>query len=194
MAIDVNGAQRFGLISDDQAKAVRLDKGTHALETIDYAHHEIHAGSHFFANILTSISSAASFSISIHTPNTTKWPHMMFEVGGIYGTKIELFETAILTSGTAMTAVNSNRNSATAATITCTSSPTVTTSGTLLLTDQYGFSTGSGPSGLAGSGNTRSDNEIILKQNTVYLLKVTAVGSDNTVPITLEWYEHTDKN
>ena len=37
-----------GLISNTEARTLRADAATHTLQTIDHAHHEIHAGSHFY--------------------------------------------------------------------------------------------------------------------------------------------------
>lgn len=34
--------------SDGTFKPVRLDSSTESLQTVDYSHHEIHSGSHFF--------------------------------------------------------------------------------------------------------------------------------------------------
>lgn len=37
----------YGKTSDDSYQAARLDKATHSIQTIDYAHHEVHDGRHF---------------------------------------------------------------------------------------------------------------------------------------------------
>ena len=61
---------------------VRLDAATRATQVIDYAHHEIHAGSHYTLSYAVADIGAATtptdiMSLSFTTPDTTKWLHMV---------------------------------------------------------------------------------------------------------------------
>ena len=53
-------------------------------------------------------------------------------------------------------------------------------------------------SGISGTGrlmggNTGRNNEIILKQNTLYCLRATATAA-SYINFSMQWYEHTDKH
>ena len=38
----------WGYFSDTETAEVRIDASTHSLQTVEYEHHEIHSGSHYF--------------------------------------------------------------------------------------------------------------------------------------------------
>lgn len=66
----------LGYISEEGVfQPTRLDKGTHSLMTVDYEHHEIHAGSHYFYSDSVELGSAATQVYMFTTPNTTKWSY-----------------------------------------------------------------------------------------------------------------------
>ena len=62
----------------DEAK----DIGTGAIVLIDYTHHEIHEGNHFMYTDSVELDSTETQDYLITTPNTTKWPHMFFNLDG----------------------------------------------------------------------------------------------------------------
>lgn len=104
-----------GLISDTVARTVRVDASTHALEIVDYEHHEIHAGSHFFIEDVQDIALNNVYDVQWTTPNTTQWAHFVFELNCESETEWYIYEgVTINTAGTALTPINNNRNSATA--------------------------------------------------------------------------------
>jgi len=184
----------FGLIrgfrsSDSTAQPIRLDRGTNTLQTIDYAHHEIHAGSHFFYTDSVELASAATQVYLITTPNTTKWPHLLFFFDGSAITQWQFYEGADRNGTTAQTVYNNDRNSLTAATTTVHKDVSGgTTDGSLIYQYKSGAAQGQARSG-SDVGNSE---EIILKQNTKYLLRVTSGTAANLTNVRLEWYEHTN--
>lgn len=179
---------------DDVVGPAELDNSTNTIQTIDYAHHEIHAGSHFksgFGSITQVLDIDDTVTLLFVTPNTTKWGHWTLTAQATAFAKIELFEgTTTSSNGTAVTRWNRNRNSATTSVITAFHTPTVTADGTKFSTKFIG---GTGFKSDIG-GETRGSSEIMLKQDTKYLIRGTALADNMSIQIGGDWYEHTDKN
>lgn len=180
--------------SDTSFQPLRLDKATNSLQTIDYAHHEIHAGSHFFIADVVDLSINNVFDMLFTTPNTTAWIHFTFHLDAESETDWYVYEGAVETvGGSAVTPLNNNRNSATASgatvkTHTNTSlananADTDVTAATLL---EHGIM-GAGRTG----GNDEREDELILKQNTIYCFRAVATAA-GYVDFVAQWYEHTD--
>lgn len=173
---------------DGEYHPLRLDPATNTLQTIDYPHHEIHAGSHFVYTDHVPLSSAETMEYLVTTPNTTRWAHMMFDLDGSAITQFELYEGATVSGSVAQTPGNNNRNSST--------TPGVTVhkaiSGSALGTRIHIYKGGSSSAQSRSGGQARNDTEIILKQNTKYVLKITSGSDNNLCNVRLEWYEHTD--
>jgi hypothetical protein len=179
-----------GLISDTEYRTARIDYSTHALETIDYVHHEIHAGSAFFYTDSVELGSAAAQDYLITTPDTTKWGHFTFSGTGNAITQVQLYEGSDRTGTSAQTVRNANRNSVTTATITVHKGTSGgTTDGTLIWQRKSGASSAQSRSGVEAT----HEGEIILKQNTKYLLRITSGTATNLTNLALSWYEHTTK-
>jgi hypothetical protein len=178
-------------IVDANERIATIDASTHALNGIDYEHHEIHAGSHFFYTDKATLAANASTSYVISTPNTTKWTHMTFAATGSAITTVDLYESIDLTGvGARQTIVNSNRNSATTSGMEIWDAIAPgTVGGTLIWSMSSGSATAQSRAGLSAE----RSNEIILKKNTRYLLRITSGTNDNLTNLQLEWYEHTDK-
>jgi len=193
-AILINGAQvtqMQGYINDTVLRTARVDSATHVIKTIEYEHSEIHDGDMFVcSNIVSSLGAGATHTVIINTPDTTKWVHAVFAIDAGNECTIAIYETVTtLTDGTALTAINRNRNSATTPTITAFHTPTnLSLAGaTLIYTRRFGETT-TGES-------TRGVHEFILKQGTKYAVQITnnATTADN-FGYYADWYEHTDKN
>ena len=169
-----------------------VDRITRTLQVIDYSHHEIHAGSHFMYTDHQVIANGASGDAYLITvPNSTKWPHMWFDLDGSAITDFLLYEGADRVGTTPQTVGNSNRNSDTAATMLVHKGTSGgTTDGTLLHRHKGGSATNQSRAGM----NTGNNEEIILKQNTKYLLRAISGTDANLVNIKLEWYEHANKS
>jgi hypothetical protein len=180
-----------GKISDTESRIVRVDKSTHSLQVIDYAHHEIHSGSHYFYDSHHDIAKAGVAEHIVITPDTTKWAHMVMSVESTAGQiLLEVFRGATVSAnGTLETAINRNGNYADASTTLIYETPTVTGDGTLIRSSVYG----TGKNSSTGGGD-RGSSETVLKQNTIYLLRITEQNIlATTVNINFDWYEHTDR-
>ena len=181
------------VIVNESGVGIGIDASTNALEFIDYAHHEIHSGSHYF---YASHHEMAKNTVNEHliiTPNTTKWAHLLIGFNSHGGqVHIELSEVATYSDiGTLETARNRNRNFADASTTFVYEDPTITLQGTVI----YSTIIGVDDKKVSIGGDVRGSNEIVLKQNCVYLFRITEQNTDATeVNIEFDWYEHTNKN
>lgn len=164
------------------------DNTTNSIKTIDYAHHEIHDGSAFTASYKADIANSANLDLLIVTPDSTKYAHFTYVIEVELETDGLLYEGVTATAGSAVAAYNRNRNSLTEPTVVITSTPTAITTGTTIIrSGHYG-------SGKTIGGNDRTVNELILKRNTKYLLRLTNVvtNASNYMSVRLNWYEHTN--
>jgi hypothetical protein len=190
----------------------RMDTITHTLQTIDYAHHEIHGGSAFHVgySVTTASSDDDVTAIAFKTPNTTKWLHIVATFTCSDPAEAIIAEGAFTISdrgdGTDKAVLNRNRNSSTTSTVlSWEDTPTagsVTTmnetewtavgiSGGTELEHVY-LAGGSGPQAVGGV--SRGTQEWMLKQNTDYVFYLQNTGANaNSHSISLDWYEHTNK-
>lgn len=166
------------------------DSTTESLRTVTSAHHHVHDGERFVVQEGI-VLNGASKDYLITTPNTTKWAHMTIDIEGGQDTSILLVEDTARTDGTAMAAINRNRNSATVAGITVAHTPGgVAGAPTTMFSCQFGIPTSGGGRG-GGGGTQQGRSEFVLKQNTKYLLTVTALSAnDNNICVSIDWYEH----
>ena len=158
---------------------------------IDYAHYKIHEGEHYFHMNFVDLSINAVRDIRITTGDNTKYSHFLFYLDAETETEWLFYENStIITPGTNMTLRNNNRNS------NKTSSMTIDYIDNGNLAGANADTTVSADDrllgGLLGSGKTggvqQRENEIILKPNTTYTLRLIA----NTAGFTdylFEWYE-----
>jgi hypothetical protein len=104
-----------------------IDSATRAINTIDYAHHEVHAGNDFFVSIVdTDLDDTQTLNILVVTPDTTKWGHFRYRIRSTLVTTFQIYEGSTTTNdGTGMTEFNADRNSATAATLAVYHTPTI---------------------------------------------------------------------
>lgn len=172
-------------VTDSAAKLIRLkDNGdsTYSISTADYANW-LTAGHQFVYSEIVDAADSAVRNILIKTPNTVLWSYLLVTVESSLEADYKLYETAVTTGdGTALTALNRNRNSATAATSVLTHTPTIAggSEGTLLVSRHW----------LSGKGTDDSERWL-LKQNTKYLIRVTnSTSSVNKTNIIVDWYEH----
>lgn len=167
-----------------------FDRSTYALNVIDYAHHEIHAGSFFTAGTVTDLASGGTIQIMITTPDTTKWLHVVGLVEVESESLVKWYENPTTPgAGAALPARNHNRNSSNTASgvVAGTVGVFSGTPGDLLF--QYAMGSGKGV-----GGEVREVNEWVLKQNEQYILEVVNNASGNSwTTISFAWYEHTNK-
>lgn len=164
--------------SDDQATGIQPN--------IDSSHHEIHGGDHYFFNTTSNLGSAATANYFIITPNTEKKIHMKWNFASLEDTHLVVRELADGTTSTAVSSYNSDRNSTNTAGLAIVPTASITTAGTLFWQDYI-------PADKFGSGGTRADNEIILKKNTWYNLRIISGAASNIVTTKLFWYEHVNR-
>jgi len=162
----------------------RLDPATRTLQTIDYAHHQIHAEDAYTSYWVVTHGAAESPNILMVTPDTNKWSHLIFQVISDDVLTVGLYETPSYSGGSPMTPYNRNRNSSKTAGLTVTkASASSNGKGTLIWTFKAG----------ANKTVTTSESarfEFILKQNEKYLLEGVGANADN-LTFLLDWYELT---
>jgi len=191
-------------------KHPRIDSSTRATTTIDYAHHEIHAGDSFFVSGATSIGSGATVCLLIAAPVSTKAPHLTLSINSSGVLSAYLLENVVLKHvnsnlASGGTPYNHDRNST--VTSGCTvryvpnwSTPYTSISGTGSMIGNSGatlYYASIGSNGVGGSslgGSAGRETEIILKSGVTYALLISSSTAGNQVGYTLQWYEHTPKD
>ena len=198
-----------GLISDAISRGIRIDASTHAIETIAYSHHEVHAGSSFtchYNNDVTNIGEMTA--IAFNVPNTAKWIHVVSQYASSGTAYFVIYENPSIDvdEGTQLTIYNRNRNSATASVVSSIETVPVANKATSYTEAQAASANitttvelerryiGAGDRKSVG-GAARGEEEFILDQGNQYIFMLVSLTADDaTHNITLDWYEHTDKN
>jgi len=169
-------------------QAAIIDQNTRAFATLDFEHHKVHISDHYFVAEGFTLGSGDTANYLITVPNTTKYPHMLFLTVGGLGLVAKLYQGANRTGATLLTSNNSDRNSAnTAGTFVHDDWTGGTTTGDLLAT----FAAGSASVGGRVGGGFRSEEELILKQNTKYVYELTSAANSNNISVFFTWYEQT---
>lgn len=166
----------------------QVEPTTNSIKTMDYAHAELHAGDHYVVRTYISITKNTSYDFLLISPNTLKWSHIIREYDSLSSSIVaSLYEnTTTSANGTSVTTYNRNRNSTNTSSLLIYHTPTVTTTGTLISSVIVGSGKGAG-------GSNREISEIILKQNTKYLIRITEQNiADTYVNVLFDWYEHTN--
>lgn len=205
----MGGKRRCILISKDlDSEGISIDDLTKALTTIEYPHHEIHEGSSFssyFSRVTASTNGHRS-GIYIKTP-TAKALHMVVSFSSSTAAAFSICEAPTIASNIGTHAVsifNRNRDSINASGVkdnaTAPAANKITTltetqiaadgtfnTGTVIRTEPLKVGSGPKPAG----GNSRGEQEYILKANTAYIFLLTNTSADaNTHHILIDWYEH----
>lgn len=185
--------------NEQRRRAPSVDNATDTNMVILYEHHEIHDGSMFNVFNWSDVPANGVIDIRITTANSEKWMHFIEDISTEAEGTFWFYEGVVInTAGTALTPRNNNRNSTNTSlssidfivndSIALANADTDISGATLLM---YGKS-GSGRN--SGGGISR-DVEMILKQNTIYSVRVQ--NNDNTstrwVDYHLLWYEHANK-
>ena len=191
---DWKGTEKLagGLISDNVVKPLRVDRSTHTLQIIEYEHHEIHAGNHYFVAGQAVYASTDQVDFQLTTPATPEI-HMIFEISGTGQTIFSIYEGATVTTdgATDVTPINNNRNSANTSALTAIQTDgAVSDAGTLIYQQGFGVT---GNAVRTKGGATDRSREIILKASTTYRFLIDSNSADNLISYVGEWYEHTPK-
>jgi hypothetical protein len=194
MAAKIQPHPIYASYGDTGFDTLRMDASTHTLQTIEYEHHEIHAGSAYFAIRSELVDSAGDVEVRFAQPDTTKYAHMTIEVDSALAATIELWAATTKTheAGNAITPLNRNFNSTNTSGLTICHTPGGAQAGTANLTQYVGAASVSGKVNEGGGASSR--HEFILKRNTAYYIKATSRADGNAISIILDWYEHTDKS
>jgi len=175
-----------------------LDNLANAVKIIDYPHHEIHDGRHFYIEGHTTLDdgdpdpATGTLYVKLVTPDTARWSHFTWDIvsNGILETRFYEGSSGGMADGSNVTPLNNNRNSSNTSGMTITSGVTVaTTLGTLISNRKVG---GAGFKSTFGGQSSR-DDEIILKQNTTYLRSFVRSSDANVVAFKAMWYEHVSR-
>ena len=171
-------------------QTIKIDSSTRAINTIDYAHHEVHGGSSYWAAVNATLGNGEIATIGFTTPDTTKWAHLLLQIDVNASCLFEVLEDVTsFSGGAAFTVRNFNRNSANASGMTVITGYT----GSNLITPTGGTTIWSENLGTKGVSTSRSNaSELVMKQNSNYLFRVTNGATSNPMTILLTWYEHTD--
>lgn len=161
-----------------------LDKYTGSTVSIPIEHNMTHRGKRFFHENTVTISGAGNvYQYVIVTPATTTYAHLHPDINGTVEYTVDITEgIATVSDGTAITAYNKNRNSATTATTTLFHTPDTPSGGTVISSAR----TGSGKS----YGGAIGEEEIVMKANTKYMITITQIpAGDGYYSVHLDWYE-----
>jgi len=185
--------------TSESLRNCRLDSSTQTLQTIEYEHHEIHAGSHFYVADSSTINEATTDAVDylLVVPNTTKWPHVVFNVDGVAVTSVFLYEDCLQETSdgwTQLNVFNNNRNSSADATM-----EVWKYAGSSIPSSDFGdviYSYASGATSMRSNTpmEARKDRELILCQGVKYVLRVLSGTASNLCNVLIYWYEHTDKS
>ena len=169
-----------------------VDASTNSLQTISYAHHEVHSGSSFVCTDVQNLEEA-TVQWMITTTDTTKWAHIVFDIDCTGEFLVTITEGADRTGTNLLTCVNRNRNSSTMPTMVMhrAVSGGTTDGATTMWTHRAGATNSGGQSG--SPGGSRGIEEFILKQNTKYIITIETFA-DVYVTFDVDFYEHTSKN
>jgi hypothetical protein len=162
-------------------------------------HHEIHCGDSYEATYNISLGNGASLDFLITVPNwgaidptnpgddqSIKIAHLVGLVEAESELEVQLWEApTVVTAGTAITSVNRNFNASQNDVLGITQGGSVSADGT----SKWGpWRVGSGRSEAGSYGRNR---EFILKNNTVYLFRITnQTTSNNNVNVEFDYYVH----
>ena len=180
-------------------REVRLDRTTRTWQFIDYAHHEIHAGSSYMVgHSAGSKGDGDKINIYLKTPDTTSYIHMFVRWSASGAAYMRVLEgpTVTANTGSSKTVLNRNRNSSSTTTVwnnatepiqgAVMADATVTNAGTNIYEEFSGAARTFG-------GSNRNAEEIILKRNTVYIFEVESDAAGLVLDVDLDYYHHTDQ-
>ncbi len=188
------------MIMDDKGITLAADGKSHALQTIDYAHHETHSGSSFHADTVdTSMGNTDTLVLAWRTPLAKKKMHLTVGWAAKAAGHVELIENPLWTAGTGtkVSIINNNRSSTKATQVQENTTGSWLKAESVIL-NPTAFRDGkvilSGYTWAVSAITTidREDQERVLNFNTDYGLRYTADAATNAGFVHIGWYEHQD--
>ena len=169
-------------------KAFARDKSTNATTMIEYEHHEIHSGSHYFITDFASFSNAEVMDFTFVTPDSGKQAHFVFSIFWTGAVSVEALVGAVVdTTWTVISPVNNNGNSSNTSIMTVRHWDTFTSEWVSKLRSYAGAN--------KVAGTIERTREILLASNQTYILRVTnELTTANIITWNANRYEHTEKN
>ena len=169
---------------------LKYDELTDVLNMIDYPHHEVHDGNHYFMEGYIELNNGGKYFVKLETPDTMEWAHFKWEIEstGVLTTTLDEDASAGMSGGSSVVPLNNNRNSANTSGIVITGNTTSCTTYVTRVSNQK-FGVAATPSKAVGGGAARED-ELILKQGTVYCRSYTSGSDSNIINFKANWYEH----
>jgi hypothetical protein len=169
---------------------IRIDGMTEHLVMLPQDHYEQHEGDHYFIKTQRIVSAADTVVyFAFTTEDSTKWAHARAKIAAEAGFTLQIYEGGTLNAtamGTHIPGVNNNRNSTQTSGLSAQAEPTVCAEGTLI----WEAGVGSGRDAVAVT--PELGYEIIAKQNTTYIWKITKIAAgSHYIDIDFFWYEHT---
>jgi hypothetical protein len=153
--------------------------------TITTEHHHIHVGEHFTLDDVRAVTISPQLWM-MQTPADDVRVHLVTKWQSTAATLLEIFENATVSvPGTALQPVNNDRNSQRGAKLQVSVNPIVVNLGTRIRADH------SGAAGIftGGPGQAERNNELILKKNTIYIVRGTQDSGSITLYFSWSWYE-----
>jgi hypothetical protein len=155
-----------------------------SMQILDFIDQCINDGNCYMVGGYTTIASGGTIDITMQTPDTTKWIHILYRGELSSSATIDFYENVTnVSGGSALPMINKNRNSANASGAVVLINPTST------LGDRIdGFKYGS-DGGLPGR-----ILKMTLKQNTTYLWRIVSQAADNSFSFHGVWGEFVLEN
>jgi len=182
-------------LSDDQWYSIgpKIDKTTHAVETISVPHYEIHNESAYYAVRSGLGDDTDTVEVRIQTPDSLKRAHMTITIDAALAATAALWKATTMTheAGNLIIPMNRDHDSSKTSGLIICHTPGGSQAGDPNITRYIGSATVSGKADVGGSGGSRG--EFKLSRNVAYLIRITSRADANATSILLDWYEHTDK-
>jgi len=177
-----NGIQIVISMSEDHVDELSL-----GLIHIDFPHHELHEGNHFFYTDSIALDNGVTQDYLLTVPNTNKHVHLIMHHDGSAVTQFLFYEGTDKNGTTLQTTFNNNRNSSKTPGMTIHKG---TNGGTIdgVLIHQYKSGDATGQSS-SNPSERRDDSEMILKAGTKYIMRVISSTNGNLTNTGFYWYE-----
>lgn len=166
----------------------KLDEVSGASTVIDYSHHEIHEGDHYFVEDFETLGSGAAVEFGV-IAGATKQAHMLFDLQATGQTEFTSYKVGSFDSdGTEVISVCSNTTCASNGETKVYRNPTVADYGTIMNSRAFGLALT--PSKIEG-GAVRGEAEIVLGTTGTFIYRIKSQSAGNIVSYHGNWYEHT---